>query len=65
MLGNLGSAYAGVGDFSKALDYQQQHLAIAREVGDRQAECNALGNLGRAYQSWVIRSRRSQCSSRV
>ena len=29
----------------------EQRLAIAREIGDRRAEGNALGNLGMAYHS--------------
>ena len=33
----------------KAIACQEQHLNIAREIGDREGEGNALGNLGLAY----------------
>ena len=33
-------------DFSKAIDFHTQHLAIAKEVGNRAAEGMAYGNLG-------------------
>src|SRR5205823_4336293 len=48
-LGNLGNAYADVGDAGKAISFYEQVLAIARELGDRRGEGNALGNLGNAY----------------
>ena len=50
-LGNLGIAYFSLGDYTKAIEYQQQSLAIARKIKDRQSEGKALGNLGRAYLS--------------
>jgi tetratricopeptide (TPR) repeat protein len=48
-LGNLGNAYADLGETRKAIDYYEQALAIAREIGDRRGEGNALGSLGSAY----------------
>jgi len=36
-------------DLENAIDYYDQALEIARKIGDRQAESNALGNLGNAY----------------
>ncbi|NAS89575.1 hypothetical protein C4E24_07580, partial [ANME-1 cluster archaeon AG-394-G21] len=33
----------------KAIEYYEQALAIAREIGDRRGEGNSLGNLGLAY----------------
>jgi hypothetical protein len=39
------------GDFSKAIEYHTQHLAIAKEVGDRAEEGVAYANLGCAYRS--------------
>ena len=47
----LGNAYQSLGDFHKAIEYHGQHLAIAKEVGDRAEEGGAYGNLGNAYQS--------------
>ena len=48
-LGNLGNAYADLGETRRAIEYYEQVLAIAREAGDRRTEGNALGNLGAAY----------------
>jgi tetratricopeptide (TPR) repeat protein len=48
-LGNLGNAYADLGDARKAIDYYDQALAITREIGNRMGEGNALGCLGNAY----------------
>jgi len=45
--GNLGNAYQldGLRNFPKAIEYHLQHLAIAKEVGER------AGNLGCAHRS--------------
>ena len=48
-LGNLGSAYRGLGETRKAIEYYEQDLAIAREIGYRRGEGQTLGNLGSAY----------------
>ncbi len=48
-LGNLGLAYADLGEARKAIEFYEQALSIAREIGDRRGEGNALGNLGSAY----------------
>jgi tetratricopeptide (TPR) repeat protein len=48
-LGNLGTAYADLGDAHKATKFFKQHLTIAREIGDRRGEGNALCGLGLAY----------------
>jgi tetratricopeptide (TPR) repeat protein len=48
-LGNLGNAYAAMGETRKAIEYYEQRLVIAHEIGDRRGEGNALGNLGLAY----------------
>ena len=49
-LGNLGVAYGDLGDYKKTIDYQQQSLAIAREIKDRLGEGYSLNNLGSAFQ---------------
>ena len=49
-LGNLGIAYDALGEYDKAIEHHNQHLALAQQIGDRQGEANALGNLGNAYQ---------------
>ncbi|MHC5918259.1 MAG: tetratricopeptide repeat protein, partial [Nostoc sp.] len=48
-LGSLGNAYLDLGNYAKAIEYEQQHLEIAREIKDCQSEGAALGNLGNAY----------------
>jgi tetratricopeptide (TPR) repeat protein len=48
-LGNLGTAYADLGETRRAIEFYQQHLQIARETGDRKGEGRALGYLGTAY----------------
>jgi tetratricopeptide (TPR) repeat protein len=48
-LGNLGLAYAALGDARKAIELSEQTLQIVRDIGDRRGEGNALGNLGLAY----------------
>ena len=47
-LGNLGLAYAALGDAHKAIEYYEQSLAIAREIGDRRHEGSHLDNMGNA-----------------
>ena len=49
VLGNLGSAYSDLGQVDKAIEYHEQALVIAREIGDRRGEGSRLGNLGSAY----------------
>ena len=48
-LGNLGLAYADLGEVRRAIEYYEQALTIARETGDRRGEGGDLGNLGLAY----------------
>jgi tetratricopeptide (TPR) repeat protein len=50
-LGNLGLAYASLGEYRRAISFHEQCLAIMREIGDRRGEANSLGNLGLAYRS--------------
>jgi tetratricopeptide (TPR) repeat protein len=50
-LGNLGNAYSALGDVKKAIEYYEQALKIAKEIGDRRGEGNHLGNLGNAYSA--------------
>ena len=42
----------------QAIEFYEQHLAIAREIGDRRGESAALGNLGLAYaEAWQVTRR--------
>lgn len=45
----LGYLYQEWGEVRKALEYHERALAIAREIGDRQAIGHCLGHLGTAY----------------
>jgi CHAT domain-containing protein len=47
----FGIADYSLGKYDKAIEFQLQSLAIAREIKDRRGEGNALGNLGIAYYS--------------
>jgi len=48
-LGNLGLAYADLGEVRRAIAYYEQALVVMREIGDKRAEGSILGNLGLAY----------------
>jgi len=48
-LGNLGNAYAALGEARKAIEFYEKALVIDREIGDRRGEGADLGNLGSAY----------------
>lgn len=48
-LGNLGLAWADLGETRKATEYYELALAIARTIGNPRAEVSALGNLGLAW----------------
>ena len=45
----MGIAYTDLGETQKAIEYYEQALVIAREIGDRRGEGARLGNLGIAY----------------
>ena len=48
-LGNLGLAFADLGEPRKAIEFHEQALVIDRKIGDRRGEGQDLGNLGSAY----------------
>jgi tetratricopeptide (TPR) repeat protein len=54
-LGNLGAAYATLGEHQRALELFKQNLAIAREMNDRQSEGYAL--FGSSLSLWEIGDR--------
>jgi tetratricopeptide (TPR) repeat protein len=54
----LDIAYDSLGDYAKAVEYHTQHLAIAKELGDRAGgEGGAYGNLGNTYGSLGVFSK--------
>jgi tetratricopeptide (TPR) repeat protein len=48
---SLGNACRLFGNFSQAIEYQTQYLAIAKEVCDREGEGGAYLSIGKAYMS--------------
>jgi hypothetical protein len=48
-LGNLGVAYHSLGQYRLAIQYQEEHLAIARETGD-------CGQKGWRWATWAART---------
>lgn len=48
-LGNLGAAYAALGEWPSAMGFFEQHLELARRIGDGRGAGIALGNLGAAH----------------
>ncbi len=60
-LGNMGLAYADLGDFKQALACHEQALAIERERGDKRGIGMQLGNIGLAHTAcWAI-SKKPSC----
>jgi tetratricopeptide (TPR) repeat protein len=49
VLGRLGSSYSNLGKTRKALEYYEQSLKIAKEIGNEREEGAELGNMGSAY----------------
>ena len=46
---DLGSCYRALGEFTRAIDFFEQVLAITRKAGDRLNQAVSLGNLGHCY----------------
>ena len=49
--GNSGNGYDSLKVFKKALEYNERHVKIAKEVGDRAGEGMWYFSLGDAYDS--------------
>jgi tetratricopeptide (TPR) repeat protein len=49
LLGNIGAAYADLGEHRDAIAFYTQALEAAREIGDRSREGYLLGNMGAAH----------------
>ena len=66
--GNLGLAYAALGEARKAIEFYEQQLAICREIGDQRGEGNALWNS--ALRLWELNDRaeaiaRAEAAARI
>jgi len=46
---NLGIAYDNLSEHRHAIEYGDHALRIAREIGDRYGECNALWNMSTTF----------------
>ena len=44
-MGGLGNAYNKLGETRRAIEYYEQWVEIAREIGDRLGEANGLFNM--------------------
>jgi len=53
--------YRSLEDFAKAIEYHKEHLAIAKEVGDRAEEGGAYNNLANAYESMGDFAKATEC----
>ncbi len=51
MLNALGLASSSLGQYSKAIEYYEQSLAIFQDIGDRQGEAGSLNDLGEVYRN--------------
>jgi len=52
LLLHLSSIHGWSGDYRRSSELLQPSLKLARKLGDRQAEANALGQLGRMVGAW-------------
>ena len=51
----LGIAYYSLGDYKKAIEFHQQSLSIAKEIGEKGLELKAYNNLGVSFQVHDVR----------
>ena len=49
--GNLGLSHESLGEYTKAIRYQEQHLTIAAQMNDRVAKTLAYSSLGRVHHA--------------
>ena len=49
--GDLGLTYEALGNFERAVFYQEQHLSVAAQTNDLVAKTLAYGSLGRTHHS--------------
>ena len=49
--GSVGTGYASLGQYAKAIELHEQALAIDKELGDRKGQRTTLKGLGNCYAS--------------
>ena len=59
--GNLGNDYQSLGKFQLAVEYEKEHLSIAKEVSDRAGVGHAYSCLGRDFYSFGDFERAIEC----
>ena len=57
ILAELGIVHSLLSEPRKAIDYYEKALVIARKIGDKKSEANALGNLGMPTIAWAMHER--------
>lgn len=60
--GSLGNAYANLGEARKAIEFHEQRLVIAREIGDRRGEGNSQWNMALVLDELDERRRAVECA---
>jgi tetratricopeptide (TPR) repeat protein len=58
--GNLGLAYAALGETRRAIEFHEQDLAIAREISNQRGEAHAYWNLGLTFEKLGETSRAAE-----
>lgn len=51
LISELAMLFYSISEYRKAIEYDEQAVAISREIDDRSSEGNSLGNLGNDYYS--------------
>ncbi|HLE52940.1 MAG TPA: tetratricopeptide repeat protein, partial [Anaerolineales bacterium] len=64
-LNNLGDRYAELGEPLRAIEFYEQVLAIAREIGDRRLEIYSLNSIGNALSNLKDHSQAENYYSQV
>ena len=63
-LGNMGLAYSDLGETKKAIEYYEQALKIAREIGDRREKEIILAIWGTHTVIWASLKKQLSITSR-